>query len=89
MLIVMMLCPAVICLLPITILTLVGALGMSSVHSALARPLKKLEAQSTTLAEKAESTMERINRKTIDISARFGVVHKLLGTFEKPEEPHE
>lgn len=89
MLMVLMLCPAVICLLPVTIGAVVGVFGMNRVHDAVANPLKQLENRSTTLAEKVESTTERINRKTIDVSVRFGVVHKLLGTFEKPEDYHE
>ena len=89
MLMVLMLCPAVICLLPVTIAAVVGVFGMNRVHDAVANPLKQLENRSATLAEKVESTTERINRKTIDVSARFGVVHKLLGTFEKPEDYHE
>ena len=89
MVMVFMLCPAVLCLLPMVIALIVGVFGMNRAHGALAKPLGTLESYSQTLAERTATTAEQVNRQTIETSSRLGVVYKLLGKFESPEEQHE
>ena len=88
---VFVLCPAALCLLPLTVVMVAGFFGMNRVHSAAARPLRKLEDASLQLVERTESTTDQINKTTIGISARFGAVYRLMGYFEQQEddEPDE
>ncbi len=93
MMAVMMLCPAVVCMLPITVLMLVSVVGLNRAHGAVARPLRVLEGDSATLANKTHAVAGNVNSKTIRISSRFGFIYKHLGLFEqKPNqediEPH-
>jgi membrane protein implicated in regulation of membrane protease activity len=91
MLSVLILCPAVLCMLPVTILMLTSVIGFSRVHGAAARPLRRLEGHSETLNSKANSVANRINRGTINISSRLGFIYRHLGTFEQKSdkgEPH-
>lgn len=83
---IMVLCPMVLCFLPFTILSFAAVIGMNGAHEALKRPLYRLEDYSKVMVERTETVTEQVNRQTINISARFGAVHKLLETFEPPEE---
>lgn len=91
MLSVLILCPAVLCMLPVTILMLASVVGFSRLHGAAASPLRRLEGHSETLNSKANSVADRINRGAINIGSRFGFIYKHLGTFEQKSdkgEPH-
>ena len=93
MLSVLMLCPAAVCMLPVTILMLVSVVGMNRAHDMMARPLRVLEAHSETLTSKTQAITDTVNRKTIDASSRLGFIYKHFETFEqKPNqediEPH-
>lgn len=78
---VLMLCPLVLCMLPVTILLIGAVFGMNRVHSAAASPLRRLEDLSETLTQRTRSASATINQKTLDTSARLGFVYRLLGTF--------
>ena len=86
MLIVLMLCPAVICMLPLALGMLVAAFGMNKVHDGLARPMRQVAELSNTLTERTAVVTDTVNQKTIDVSARFGGIYKLLSIFESKDE---
>ena len=83
---ILVLCPMVLCFLPVTILSVVAVFGLNRVHEVMKRPLYRLEDYSNVMAERTESVTSQVNRQTIQISARFGAVYKLLSIFEPPEE---
>lgn len=84
---VLMLCPAVVCMLPVTILGLVSVVGLNRAHGMIARPLRILQTHSVTMTTKAQSAADTVNRKTIETSSRFGFIYKHLETFEqKPNQ---
>ena len=83
---VLMLCPAVLCVLPITILTISGILAMNRAHDAASGPLRRLEDMSARLAERAESSTDMVNRQTIGISARLGFLYRLMSKLESHED---
>ncbi|MBZ0293537.1 MAG: hypothetical protein K8L99_13300 [Anaerolineae bacterium] len=78
-----MLCPAVLCMLPITILVIMSAFGMNQVHDLAARPLRQIESYSKLVSNKAAETSAQVSEKTINVSARFGAVYRLLNTFNR------
>lgn len=83
---VFMLCPAVVCMLPLTILALGAVIGFSQLHTVLARPLRIVQDYSTTITSKTRSAADVVNRKTIATSSRFGFIDKHLRTFESSQE---
>lgn len=83
---VLMLCPAVLCVLPITILTISAIFAMNRAHDAASGPLRRLEDMSARLAERAESSTDALNRQTIGISARLGFLYRLMSNLESDED---
>ena len=73
-------------MLPITIVSVFAVFGMSRAHEAMKKPLYRLEDYSHSMVERTETVTGQVNQQTINISARFGAVYKLLGMFETPEE---
>lgn len=86
---ILVLCPLALCFLPVTVLSIGAVFGMSRAHEAMKSPLYRLEDYSNAMVERTETMTERVNRQTINISARFGAVYKLLGTFEPSEDSDE
>jgi len=85
MMLVFMLCPALLCMLPLALLGIVAVAGMTKAHGALTGLLAKVEDASRTLESKTKSVTNQVNQKTIAVSSRFGLIYKLLGVFERPE----
>jgi membrane protein implicated in regulation of membrane protease activity len=83
---IMVLCPMVLCFLPVTIISVVAVFGMNRAHDAMKRPFYRLEDYSKAMVERTETVTGQVNRQTINISARFGAVYKLLSILEPPEE---
>lgn len=84
-LVVFMLCPAVLCLIPLTLLLVVSAWGMNLAHTSAARATRRVEEASAVATQRAISLTNQIDQKTITISARFGVLMKGLGLFDRPD----
>lgn len=89
MLMVIILCPMLLCLLPLAILMVVSVFGLNRVHDMLVQPLRKVSGYSLTAADRTSSITDRINRQTINTSARLGFIYRFLGTFEDPTDKEE
>ncbi len=85
MLMVFMLCPAVLCVLPFALLGIVSVVGMSKAHGALGGLLTKAENASRLLEIRTTAVTNQVNQKTIAVSSRLGLIHKLLGVFERSD----
>lgn len=83
---VFMLCPAVLCIFPFALLGIVSVVGMSKAHGAVMGLLVKVEDASRLLESKTTAVTDQVNRRTIAVSSRFGLIYKLLGAFERPSE---
>lgn len=83
MLIVFMLCPLTICLLPLTLGLIIGAIAMNKVHDQARKPLRRLQLVSRQVADRTHQTTDTINQKTINASARMGGVYRLLDVFNR------
>lgn len=78
-----LLCPAVICLLPIYIILVAGVYGMNKLHNSVGTPLQKLEHFSEGVANRIESATTGVNRQTVKWRARFAPLEKLMSIFDK------
>ncbi|GIL09055.1 MAG: hypothetical protein BroJett033_5660 [Chloroflexota bacterium] len=85
MLVVFMLCPAVICMLPLTIALLVAAFGAGRLHDRTAPPLRGLQARTGRLAAQANTVAGAVNQRTVTYGARLGAVLRVLDVFEYPQ----
>jgi hypothetical protein len=87
MLTVLILCPLALCLLPIYLLLVFAVVGMNRAHDGIARPLRSLENLSLTLRERTTSASDRLARTTINWSARFAPLDKLVfSLFDRPAQ---
>jgi hypothetical protein len=78
---VLILCPLALCLLPVYLLLVMAVVGMNRAHDGVARPLRRLENWTLALRERATSASDRLARESINWSARFAPLDKLLFSF--------
>jgi hypothetical protein len=90
MLSVFMLCPAVICMLPLTILMLSAAFGAGRLHDRAVSPLRGLRVRVDNVTGQIETAAGKINQRTVTYGARLGAVMRVLDVFEysKPSAAH-
>lgn len=81
---VLVLCPVVICLFPICVGLIAAIAAMNRAHTLAAKPLRRVEDWSHTLAERTAKTTDALNQTTLSASARFAFVDRLLSTFDPP-----
>jgi hypothetical protein len=86
LLIVFMLCPAVLCVLPVTVGLWAAVAAMNRAHGAAARPLRKLGAHSQTMNTTAAQVADQVNGRVINWSARLGFIYKLMAYLESSAE---
>lgn len=86
MVMLMVLCPAFICLLPIYVLLVAGIYGMHRLHNGVGTPLERLENATEKFAQRVERTADRVNKGTVNWSARFAIFAPVLNWFDTPEE---
>jgi hypothetical protein len=90
---ILILCPLALCLLPLYLVLALAVAGMSSAHSGIGRPLRRLENLSLTVRDRTYSITDRVARTSINLNARFAPLDKLIfSKFDRPaqkEEEHE
>jgi hypothetical protein len=82
MLALMCLFPAVICLFPLALGLMAAAFGMNVVHGSAGKLLRRGEGLTARLLERTSRLTEGVNQQTINLSARFAFLEKLIGSFE-------
>lgn len=80
---VMVLCPAAICMLPFYMIFAVLALSFGGVHSAAAKPLRRVEDLTSTLSSRTRAISDSISRRSIDLSVKIAPLERLLMIFER------
>lgn len=85
MLLVFMLCPAVICMLPLTILMLAAAFGAGRLHDRAVSPLRGLRVRTDNITGQIETAAGKVNQRTITYGARLGALMRVLDVFEYPQ----
>ncbi|MBZ0304144.1 MAG: hypothetical protein K8J31_30695 [Anaerolineae bacterium] len=86
---VLILCPAALCLLPLTILMVTAAVGMNHAHDALAQPLRKVEGHSASMVARTQTAADQVNHTTVNLSARLGFLYRWMSIFEQTSEKEE
>jgi hypothetical protein len=84
MLTVWVLCPLAICLLPIYIVMVAIAFGVSKLHGGTEKPLRRLGDVSNTLSQRVIKTGDSLSRKSIAITSAAALLDRLWGIFDLP-----
>lgn len=89
MMTILLLCPAVICLLPIYFLLVVAVFGMNSVYNGAAKPLHRLEKLTATIATQTSRISDKLARQSINLNARLAPVsHTFEHAFDERKDDH-
>jgi hypothetical protein len=86
LLMILFLCPMMLCLFPICILMVAAVAGMNKAHTAAANPLRRLERLSESLKERTVQATDNINHQTINVSTRWAFLERWLKVFDPPSE---
>lgn len=87
LLMVLVLCPLVLCLLPLYFLLAIAVAGVGRAHGGIAAPLRRVEDLSVSLRDRTKTITERAARVTIGLNARFAPLDKtLFSLFDRPDE---
>jgi hypothetical protein len=84
---ILFLCPLALCLFPFCILMVAAVFGLNKAHDALVSPLRRVESLSETLRDRVSKTTDIVNQKTVDASAKWAFVDRLLSVFDPPRSP--
>ena len=79
---ILMLCPAAVCLLPVTIGLLVAAFGAGRLHDSAAPPLRGLQARTAAISDRADALANAVNQRVVAYGGRLGAVLRVFDVFE-------
>jgi hypothetical protein len=89
MLTILLLCPAVICLLPIYFLLVFAVFGLNAVYDGAAKPLHRLEKLTATIAAQTSRISDKLARQSINLNTRLAPFsHTLEHAFDERKEDH-
>lgn len=81
------LCPMVICLLPLYLLLAVAVGGMNYLHRGAVKGFGRLESLSSRLLNGTNRVLDRAARATISVNARLAPLdRKVFSAFDRPED---
>lgn len=84
---ILFLCPLALCLFPLCIVMVAAIFGMNKAHDALVSPLRRVGSLTETLKDRVSKTADTVNQKTVDASAKWAFVDRLLSVFDPPKTP--
>ncbi|MGQ9887201.1 MAG: hypothetical protein ACUVSX_01810 [Aggregatilineales bacterium] len=76
------LCPAAVCLLPVTIGLLVAAFGAGRLHDSAAPPLRSLQARTAAMSDRTAALADAVNRRVVAYGGRLGAALRAFDAFE-------
>ncbi len=83
---ILVLCPAVLCLLPVCVLLMTMVFGLNRLHGRTERLMGKAEAMSASVAAKTIGAAETVSKKSIGLSARLAFFDPLWRIFDGKED---
>lgn len=79
----LVLCPIVLCLLPLCVALVTAVFWMNRVHRSAARTLGRVEDMSRSLSDKAIQGMDTVSRASIAVNSKFAYLNRLWGVFDR------
>lgn len=86
MMMVMVLCPALICTTAISIVLIVAVVLMRRANRLATRPLQQLNEMSQKVADQTTKAAESVNAATINAASRFAFLDRLFNIFDMPDK---
>jgi hypothetical protein len=87
---VLILCPAVLCFLPIYFVLVFAVSGMNSAYNSAARPLRGLERLSVRVLNRTVSLSDSLSRRSINFNARLAPLSNWMEhAFDERKDDHE
>ena len=87
---ILLLCPVVICMLPLYFLLVIAVLGMNKVYNGAAKPLRSLERLTAQLSSRTTSLSDKLARQSINLNARVApLTTRLEHAFDEGKDDHE
>jgi hypothetical protein len=87
---VLILCPALLCLLPIYFLTVFAVFGMNSLYNGAAKPLRSLEKLSARVLNRTTDVSDTLARSSINFNARLAPLSNWMEhAFDERKDDHE
>lgn len=83
------LCPLVICLFPIAVLTLMLVAFMGRLQGLSRSPLRRLESWTAAMERRADKWLGRIDERTLQWAVNLVPIRQLLGIFDRPLESQD
>ena len=84
MLTVFVLCPLVVCMFPLVILSLVLVALLNRWHPKSRSPLRRLEAWTAMMEQNVEGWLENVDERVLNWAVRLAPFRELLTTFDPP-----
>jgi hypothetical protein len=81
-----LLCPLVLCLLPLAVVFITAAVWMNQVHRKTKRLMVKAELMSLSLAERTHKVTETVSKQSIGFNARIAFLDPLWRMFDRKED---
>ena len=78
----LVLCPAVVCLFPLVILSIALVALMNRWQRATVSPLRRLEAWTAALEGNADRWLGRVDERILEAAVAFAPIRQLLRTFD-------
>lgn len=85
MLIVMVLCPMLLCLGPLAVGLWVAVFAMSRVDNLLGGQIDRLEGITQSLSERTAKASEALSKRSISFSAQFAILDRLFNPVDKSD----
>lgn len=85
MLIVMVLCPMVLCFAPLAIGLWVAVFAMTRLDGALSRQLDRLEGATQSLSDRTAKAGDALSRQSIGLTARFAILDRFFNAPDSAE----
>lgn len=84
MLTVLVLCPLVICMFPLVILSFVSVRLLNRLHPRSRSPLRRLEAWTALVEQNVDERLGNVDERVVNWAVRFAPIRQILTTFDPP-----
>jgi hypothetical protein len=87
---ILLLCPAVVCLLPVYFMLVLAVFGLNSLYNGAAKPLRSLERLTAQIASRTTTLSDKLARQSINLNARVApLTTRLEHAFDERKDDHE
>lgn len=83
---ILVLCPAVLCMIPIFALMVAAIAGANKLHDSTRTPLERLETLTESMADRVENAAGSVNKRVINLNERIAPLMKIMTFFDTQQK---